>query len=106
MIDPGEGVLKWKGKVFQLENIKILRERFERYLSTPPPAGKRKDYVKILHKIEKLLTQQEIPEATLNKKMIEATSLLLEAAEFEADEKQSLILANQVYKACRQHAEE
>ncbi len=105
MIDPGAGMMKWKGKIFQVEDAKIFRERFERYLSTPPPEEAQGEYTKILRKIQKLLAQQDIPRAQVNDKMIEAMHLLIDASKFDADESQSLTLANQVYKACRQRAE-
>ncbi len=106
MINPGEGIMNWKGKIFNVEDTKIFRESFERYLSTPAPQkSTKKDYEKLLKKIQKLLTQQEIKQKDVNQKMVEAMSLLLEASTYEADEMQSLTLANQVYKSCRQRAE-
>lgn len=105
MINPGEGMMRWKGKIFNIEDTKLFRERFERYLAEPIPEGAPKEYNKILRKIQNLLAQESIPQNQVNKEMIKAMRMLLELSEFEVDGKQSLTLAKQVYKACRQRAE-
>lgn len=105
MINPGEGMMRWKGKIFNIEDTKFFRERFERYLSEPLPEGNAEDYQKVLKKVHKLLKQETIPENRVNGEMIKAMSMLLELSEFEVDAGQSLTLAKQVYKACRQRAE-
>lgn len=105
MINPGEGMMQWKGKIFNIEDTKLFRERFERYLAEPVPEGDEKEYRKTLKKIQKLLAQESIPQNQVNAEMIKAMSLLLELSEFDVDGGQSLTLAKQVYKACRQRAE-
>lgn len=105
MINPGEGMMQWKGKIFNIEDTKFFRERFERFLSEPEPEGNRQDYEKILKRIHNLLKQESIPQNRVNGEMIKAMSMLLELSEFEVDNGQSLTLAKQVYKACRQRAE-
>ena len=105
MINPGEGMMRWKGKIFNVEDTKFFRERFERFLSEPAPEGDRGEYEKVLKRIHKLLKQESIPANRVNGEMIKAMSMLLELSEFEVDGGQSLTLAKQVYKACRQRAE-
>lgn len=105
MINPGEGMMRWKGKIFNFEDTKLFRERFERYLAEPIPEGDEKEYRKILKKVKNLLAQESIPQNKVNAEMIKAMKLLLNLSEFEVDGNQSLTLAKQVYKACRQRAE-
>lgn len=105
MINPGEGMMQWKGKIFNVEDTKFFRERFERFLSEPEPEGDRKEYEKKLKRVHNLLKQESIPRERVNGEMIKAMSMLLELSEFEVDNGQSLTLAKQVYKACRQRAE-
>lgn len=105
LINPGEGMMRWKGKIFNIEDTKFFRERFERFLSEPEPEGNREDYEKILKRVHQLLKQESIPQNRVNGEMIKAMSMLLELSEFEVDAGQSLTLAKQVYKACRQRAE-
>ena len=105
MINPGEGMMRWKGKIFSIEDSKLFRERFERYLAEPVPEQPREDYEKIVKKIHRMLKQDKIRRENVNAEMIKAMDLLMELAEFEVDANQSLALAKQVYKACRQRAE-
>ena len=105
LINPGEGMMRWKGKIFNIEDTKFFRERFERYLSEPAPEGDPEEYQKLLKRVHKLLKQESIPENRVNGEMIKAMSMLLELSEYEVDSGQSLTLAKQVYKACRQRAE-
>lgn len=105
MINPGEGMMRWKGKIFNVEDTKFFRERFERFLSEPEPEGSAEQYQKVQKKIHNLLKQEKIPENRINAEMIKAMSMLLELSEYEVDSGQSLTLAKQVYKACRQRAE-
>ena len=105
MFDPGEGTLRWKGKIFNIEDTKIVRERFERYLAGALPEGNAEDYKRILKDVAALIEQENVSKNNINKNMIAAMKLLMRAAEFEVDGRQSIPLVKQIYKACRQRGE-
>lgn len=100
MINPSDGTLRWKGKIFRIEDTVVFRERFERYLSTPTPTDNSKEYNKIYNEISALIDAKNIGRKNQNKNLWDAMKRLYELAAFdEIDNGQSINIANVVYKA-------
>lgn len=101
-IDFANGSFKWKGKSFDIENSRVFKARFERYLSTPVP--------------EELMTYDEIINDIMQKlslgnndrvssDVLDAWTMLFEAAEYPVDSNSSVVIANMVNTAWRIKAE-
>ncbi|MGF1450079.1 MAG: hypothetical protein ACFB20_11760 [Opitutales bacterium] len=102
-LDLEEGTLQWKGRTFNLGNNRLVRARFERYLSTPTYATGGDEYSAILDRVTELLSvgaNAGDPEA-----IDEAWNLLFRAGNYPIDGGNSLIIANQVFNAWRIRAE-
>ncbi len=98
--DPESGEMRWKGKTFQMGNSRIFKARFERYLNIPNGnLEEHREYQMLLDDIfDKLSTRsQEAPAESVS----EAWLMLFEAADFEADANNSVVIANLVYNAWR-----
>ncbi len=104
-VDMENGSMQWKGKTFNLGNSRLMRARFERYLQTPQTSDDVQKYIKILDKIEKLLTPNAITQANYYTNQQEAFNLLFEAAQYEMDANNSLTIASQVKKIWTMRAE-
>jgi hypothetical protein len=88
-----------KKKGFQnLDDNRLMRARFDRYLALPVEEKKVKDYVAILDRIESLLSPQNINSANYFSNQQEAFNLLFKAAESDLDAGNSLTIASQVKK--------
>jgi len=88
-----------KKKGFQnLDDNRLMRARFDRYLALPVEEKKVKDYVAILERIESLLSPQNLNGANYYSNQQEAFNLLFKAAESDLDAGNSLTIASQVKK--------
>jgi hypothetical protein len=96
--DPGEGVMKWKGKTFDITSSRVFRARFERYLNESYAEQDAEDYRRIMNEIQRLLS---IGNGNTNENLDKAFALLFDAAEYDIDGGNSMILANLVYNAWR-----
>jgi tetratricopeptide (TPR) repeat protein len=99
MIDLEEGVVRWKGRTFSVGNSRIMRARFERYLSSPGVEGQVRDYEAVLRQIMNRLSVEQggVSEVAVR----QAWNLLFQAADYDIDDGASLVIANQVYNAWR-----
>ncbi|MGB0371538.1 MAG: hypothetical protein ACPGN3_09310 [Opitutales bacterium] len=98
-IDFEEGGFNWKGRTFTLGDNRLIRARFERYLASPIPAENIAEYERLLQDIE---TRLQVNNLELNAEVLEELwNLLFEAAEYQIDGGNSLIVANQVFNAWR-----
>lgn len=105
--DLNDGMVHWKGKTFSLGDSRIVRARFERYLSTPVDLQNFEHYSAILDEIQAQLTVQDL---TLEKEDIYlrvrgAWSRLFDAAEYVYDGKSSLSIANIVAQTWRMQSD-
>jgi len=105
-VDFEEGLLHWKGRTFNLGNNRVMRARFERYLSSPDANENELAYSQVLKEIEQRLSLiNENNEAKTSEKanteLFEAWKLLFKAGEFPVDNGSSLIIANLVNNAWR-----
>ena len=105
--DLNDGMVHWKGKTFSLGDSRIVRARFERYLSTPVDLQNFEHYSAILDEIQAQLTVQDL---TLEKEDIYlrvrgAWSRLFDAAEYVYDGKSSLSIANVVAQTWRMQSD-
>lgn len=105
--DLNDGMVHWKGKTFSLGDSRIVRARFERYLSTPVDLQNFEHYSAILDEIQAQLTIQDL---TLEKEDIYlrvrgAWSRLFDAAEYVYDGKSSLSIANIVAQTWRMQSD-
>lgn len=97
------GNLRWKGKTFSVGDSRIVRARFERYLSMPANLGDYENYRSILAEIEAQLAANN---DNLNLENIKyAWSRLFDAAEYQIDGDSSLVIANLVYLSWRMRDE-
>ena len=97
-IDFEEGTVNWKGKTFNMGDSRIMRARFERYLSTPNP----KEAAEYLTLLNEITQRVQVNNLELGSEELEAVwGLLFEAAQYEMDAGNCLVIANQVYNAWR-----
>ena len=88
-----------KKKGFQnLDDNRLMRARFDRYLALPVEEKKVKEYVAILDRIESLLSPQNLTSSNYYANQQEAFNLLFKAAESDLDAGNSLTIASQVKK--------
>ena len=97
------GNLKWKGKTFSVGNSRLVRARFERYLSMPDKEGDYKKYCAILAEITALLSADN--DSLSEESVRRAWSRLFDAAEYPVDGDSSLVIANLVYLSWRMRDE-
>lgn len=97
------GNLRWKGKTFSVGDSRIVRARFERYLSMPANLGDCENYRSILAEIEAQLAANNDNLTLENIKY--AWSRLFDAAEYQIDGDSSLVIANLVYLSWRMRDE-
>ncbi len=97
------GNLRWKGKTFSVGDSRIVRARFERYLSMPANLGDYENYRSILAEIEAQLAANNDNLTLENIKY--AWSRLFDAAEYQIDGDSSLVIANLVYLSWRMRDE-
>lgn len=97
------GNLRWKGKTFSVGDSRIVRARFERYLSMPANLGDHENYRSILAEIEAQLAANNDNLTLENIKY--AWSRLFDAAEYQIDGDSSLVIANLVYLSWRMRDE-
>ena len=101
-VDPEEGVLDWKGRSFRLGEGRVMRARFVRYLNTPVESMDGRLYLSLLDQIRERLstlnraTGEETEEDPW-KPVISAWKLLFQAADYDVDGGNSLVIANLVY---------
>lgn len=98
-----DGNLRWKGKTFSVGDSRIVRARFERYLSMPANLGDYENYRSILAEIEAQLAANNDNLTLENIKY--AWSRLFDAAEYQIDGDSSLVIANLVYLSWRMRDE-
>ncbi|MEM7672020.1 MAG: hypothetical protein AAF212_01650, partial [Verrucomicrobiota bacterium] len=91
-IDFEEGDFNWKGRSFNLGDSRLIRARFERYLASPLPFEDVAAYESLLEGIERRL---QVNNLELDSEVLEELwNLLFEAAEYQIDGGNSLIVAN------------
>ncbi len=104
-VDLENGTMQWKGTTMNLGNARLVRARFEGYLSAIPQKDDVKRYTSILDQVQFLLSPQALTKDNYIKNQREAFALLFKAAEFDLDGNISLTIANQVQKAWRANGE-
>jgi hypothetical protein len=104
-VDLENGTMQWKGTTMNLGNARLVRARFEGYLSAIPQKDDVKRYTSILDQVSFLLSPQALTRDNYIKNQKEAFALLFKAAEFDLDGNISLTIANQVQKAWRANGE-
>ncbi|MDR2430301.1 MAG: hypothetical protein LBD14_05390 [Puniceicoccales bacterium] len=104
-IDFENGTFVWKGRQYNLGNSRLMRARLGRYLNAPKPDGDPQQYQAILNRIETLLTPKNVTKDNYAANLQQAWLLLYEAATYEADAGNSLILATLVEKTARMRDE-
>lgn len=101
-VDPESGTLTWKGRNFQIGEGRVMNARFMRYLNTPVDTMDTRLYLSLLEQIRERLStlaRSGISEDDEDPwgPVIAAWRLLFQAAEFEIDGGNSLVVANLVY---------
>ncbi len=101
--DLEDGTLNWKGKTFNIGNSRMVRARFERYLSMPVDTQNFNKYQGILSEIAARLSasNDNLPDEAVRA----CWSRLFDAAEYDVDGQSSLTIANLVYLAWRMRGE-
>lgn len=98
-LDFENGTLNWKGKTFNVGNSRLVRARFERYLSMPATDQNFDKYKSIIDDISASLSAENdrLPDAALR-----ATwDKLFDAAQYDVDGGSSITIANLVYQSWR-----
>ena len=93
VIDFEKGTFKWKGKTFSIENSRIFKARFERYLNSPIP-GRIFEYNEEMEEVLQILALHKLGDRTNS--IVDAWEKLSDLAEYEEDENRSLIIANTI----------
>jgi len=101
-LNPEEGTLNWKGRSFQLGEGRMMRARFVRYLNTPVDTMDSRLYLSLLQQIRDRLSTLNRAGTVADENdpwrpVISAWKLLFQAAEFEVDGGNSLVIANLVF---------
>jgi hypothetical protein len=104
-VDLENGTMQWKGTTMNLGNARLVRARFEGYLSAIPQKDDLKRYTEVLDQIQMLLSAKTLNRDNYVKNQKEAFGLLFKAAEFDLDGNISLTIASQVQKAWRMNGE-
>ena len=102
-LDFENGTLNWKGKTFNVGNSRLVRARFERYLSMPATDQNFDKYKSIIDDISASLSAENdrLPDAALR-----ATwDKLFDAAQYDVDGGSSITIANLVYQSWRMRNE-
>ena len=93
------GQLHWKGKTFDIGNSRLVKSRFERYLSIDADLSEYAKYQSILNEIFAQLSA--VNDRLPPEKIRYMWTKLFDAAEFECDGGGSLLIANVVYLSMR-----
>ena len=101
--DLDNGSVNWKGKTFNIGNSRVVRARFERYLSMPVDSQNLGNYKNILNEISAALAANN--DDISSESIRAAWGRLFDAAEYEIDGDSSLIIANLVYLSWRMRDE-
>ncbi len=98
-LDFENGTLNWKGKTFNVGNSRLVRARFERYLSMPATDQNFDKYKSIIDDISASLSAENdrLPDAALRA----AWDRLFDAAQYDVDGGSSITIANLVYQSWR-----
>ena len=95
-LNPGNEVVTWDGKNWNIADNRLFRARFEKYLNAPEQNSKDDlEYQKVLDKILAKLAPKKVTPITLD----EAWALLPEASNFSLDAHLCDSLADAVYAA-------
>lgn len=102
-LDFENGTLNWKGKTFNVGNSRLVRARFERYLSMPATDQNFDKYKAIIDDITASLSAENdrLPDAALRA----AWDKLFDAAQYDVDGGSSITIANLVYQSWRMRNE-
>ena len=93
VFDFERGNFKWKGRTFSIENSRIFKARFERYLNSPVPS-KVFEYNEEIEEVLQILALNKLGNRTSS--IVDAWEKLFEMGEYEEDENNSFIIANTV----------
>lgn len=98
-LDFENGTLNWKGKTFNVGNSRLVRARFERYLSMPATDQNFDKYKSIIDDISASLSAENdrLSDAALRA----AWDRLFDAAQYDVDGGSSITIANLVYQSWR-----
>lgn len=97
------GTLNWKGKTFEIGNSRVVKARFERYLSVDLRDQNFENYQRILSEITSMLyaNNEDLNDDTLRV----AWNKLYDAAEYDIDNDGCIAIANNVYQTWRMRNE-
>ncbi len=101
--DLENGLLKWKGRTFSIGDSRLVRARFEKYLSTPVDLRNFESYQGIINEIMAQLAASN-DRLTIEQLRI-PWSRLFDAAEYDIDGGSSITIANLVYLSWRMRDE-
>jgi hypothetical protein len=93
-MDMATGTASWDGKLWNIDNNRLFRSQFERYLNTAAETtDEEKEYRKLIDKMMDLLTQSDVSAYDLE----EAVNLLPLASNYDVDANLCDALANTIY---------
>ena len=96
VFDPGSEVASFDGKIWNINNNRILRARFEKYLNAPPATGEADvAYRKTIDRILELLA----PGNASTKNIDQAMALLPKASEYRDDANLCRAMADAIHSA-------
>jgi len=94
MFDPGNDLVTWDGKSWNISNNRMFEARFEKYLNAPPDTSKSAtEYQGLLQQIMDKLA----PASVSGQSADQAFQLLAKASQFPEDARLCDAIANQVY---------
>lgn len=93
-MDMGSGTVSWDGKLWNIDNNRMFRSQFERYLNTPAEeTAEEKEYRKLIDEMMGMLSKSYVSSGDLE----EAVSLLTQASSYDVDANLCDALANTIY---------
>jgi len=101
--DPRSETVAWDGGTWKVENNRVFRSQFVKYLNDPEETDKAStDYDAILTQIQQLLTPGQATDANVD----QAWKLLFEAAKYRADSQLCNDIADAVYALWQSQSEQ
>ncbi|MEM6885191.1 MAG: hypothetical protein AAF571_09170 [Verrucomicrobiota bacterium] len=93
-MDMGSGTVSWDGKLWNVDNNRLFRSQFERYLNNAAETSDaEKEYRKLIEQMMNMLTKSRVSSSELE----DAVSLLPQASSYDVDANLCDALANTVY---------
>ncbi|MEM9400786.1 MAG: hypothetical protein AAF984_11310 [Verrucomicrobiota bacterium] len=98
VMDFGTDVVSWDGKNWNVNNQRVFRARFEKYLNAPAQTNREEvEYQEVLRQIISLVSPQNLTSSNIDDQIDKAWGLLPKASRYKIDANLCDALANAIY---------